>query len=112
DARVLPHLYPAMHTALGGVTLLAAAVGAVAFRVDARRTAPRVVIVVGLLLATGAVAWLIPASRRLRSATNLRLVLVERAPLLGRAVRAAGRVAPPLPNLEDDTATAAATPGE
>jgi hypothetical protein len=48
-----------------------------------------------LAVSAACVAYLPLAARRLQRADNVRLVLMERAPLLGRAVRVAVMMAPP-----------------
>ncbi len=94
DARVLPRLYPAFHGALGVLALG----GFAALALALRRIGPRVAY---LLVALGMVAAALTprAARRLRSVDNLRLVLVEHAPFLGRAVEVAARISP-VPPLE------------
>ncbi len=112
DAWILPRLYPAFHLALLGVTLGASALGALVLRPDPDAPptrAPHILAAVLLALSSAALAsssWL---AARLQPADNLRLVLVEHAPLLGRAVWLAARLAPPSPIEEGP---AAPGPGE
>ncbi len=94
DARVLPRLYPAFHGAMGILALAGFAALALALRRIGRRPAYALV-ALGLLAA----AFTPRAARRLRSVDNLRLVLVEHAPFLGRAVELAARISP-VPPLE------------
>jgi HEAT repeat protein len=102
DAFVLARLYPAFHHALFGLSLLAVAFVPLAFERGARRAAlGRYAPYAAMACAAIAIARIGVASRRLHPADNLRLVLVERAPLLGRAVALAAAVAPPPPLDED-----------
>jgi len=108
DAFVLPRLYPAFHAALGAITVIAAAGIALGWS-----HAGRVQLWLGragLALALGCVGFAYPAGFGFAQADNLRLVLVERAPLLGRAVAVAARWAPPPPL--DDEPKALTAPGE
>ncbi len=107
DALVLPRLYPAFHDALLALTLGSAALVSRAWRGERR---PALAGTVLLVFALACIAVSPPAARRLRSADNLRLVLVEHAPLLGRAVRLAALLAPPEPDEASPTLTSA--PGE
>jgi arylsulfatase A-like enzyme len=104
DAFVLPRLYPALHLALLAIALGGWALTASALR---GRRAP-LVSGAGLAIAAASIAWTPHAARASRTADNLRRVLVEHAPLLGRAVIVAARIAPP-PPLEDDDGSATAT---
>ncbi len=113
DGFVLPRLYPAFHLALFVTTLLGAALVAFAARADLL-AAPRVAGVAAALMAAIVVydaAIFRRADDVLARATNLRIVLVEHAPLLGRVVARAPRA-----RAEDmETAGAAASssgPGE
>ena len=94
DERVLLRLYPALHAAFIVVALFGAAMTALSFDIDARTRAARAFGAAVLLILAAAVAWTPFAARTLAPATNLRLVLVEHAPLLGRAVLFATRLAP------------------
>jgi HEAT repeat protein len=113
DAFVLPRLYPAFHAALLVLTLVASALGALFFSVDPRSAptrAPAIVAALGLAAAAIGIAWSPTAARRIQSADNLRLVLLEHAPLLGRGVWLAAKLAPPAP-IEEAPALATG-PGE
>jgi HEAT repeat protein len=88
DAYVLPRLYPAFHLAMLGACLLGAALTAIGARAGASPPGK------GLLAATAAVGLVAMicvassarAARALDRAANLRMVLVEHAPLMGRTV--------------------------
>jgi len=94
DAFVLPHLYPAFHLAMAVTALAGCALAALGGRPGgtpgpAGRAFAAVMGVVVLLCAAA-----IPnRARALDRATNLRIVLVEHAPLLGDVVAAATRLA-------------------
>lgn len=109
DAFVLPRLYPAFHLALFFVTLIAWAATSLVF-VDRRpnrpSTAVSLVASAGALVAAASIAWTPHAAKRIGLEDNLRRVMLERAPVLGRAVVVANRIAPP-PPLEDDAVTEA-----
>ncbi len=112
DAFVLPRLYPAFHAALGVACLLGAALAGLAGGAGAPRSPGRAALagtaLVGLLVVACAVGA--PrASRRLQEASNLRIVLVEHAPLMGRAVSLAMALRPPD---AEPASAAAAAPGE
>lgn len=98
DAYLLPRLYPAFHASLFVGALLAWSFVVLPFR---RTTAARAVAIIGLVVAAGSLAWTPAAARALASQDNVRRVLVEHAPLMGRAVKLAARIAPPAP-LDDD----------
>jgi len=105
DARVLPRLYPAFHTLVAALMLAFAALTLLAWRT--RRPAPvpvgeRVIGFVGLACGLFAVAWAPIAAGRLQRSDNLRFVLEEHAPLLGRAVRVAAWLSPPVPLADDE----------
>lgn len=100
DAFVLPRLYPAFHLALLFVLLAATAAAALAVRTT---RAAKPAAVAALALAALSVAWAPFAARKVAPADNLRRVLLERAPVLGRAVVLAARLSPP-PPVEDDEA--------
>ncbi|MCL2448871.1 MAG: sulfatase-like hydrolase/transferase, partial [Polyangiaceae bacterium] len=108
DAYVLPRLYPAFHAALFGLTLLGASALALALRDDRHppgRTALAAAALAPILLAAGAAS----AARSLTAFdrdANLRRVLVEHAPLLGRAAAVEVRWRHP-----DDGDAAAASAG-
>lgn len=94
DAFVLRRLYPAFHLALLGVTLLAwAGVGAALAQLAVRRH----VALGGLALTLACIAWSPHAAHKIEAADNMRLVLLEHAPVLGRAVAVAAKLAPPAP---------------
>ncbi len=90
DAWMLPRLYPAFHSALFACTLLAAAAISLAWT---SRWAGEAMVLVAALCVVLAPA----AARRIQDADNLRLILVEHAPILGRAIRLAAYLAPPPP---------------
>ena len=115
DARVLPRLYPAFHVAamsvcLGGVALVALAVRAGSGRVPTwlAQGLPWCAITV---VAACAARWPY-AARELDRLTNLRITLVERAPLLGPAVVLATHLRAPPPEADAATSGAAVGPGE
>jgi arylsulfatase A-like enzyme len=98
---ILVRLYPAFHAALAVGALLLAAAMSLAFGAGRVRR-PRWVAPTALLAATAAgVVSVVPAAARLAHFDNFRLLLLEDAPLLGSAVRAAALLAPP-PPLPDD----------
>lgn len=112
NARVLPRLYPAFHLGLGALTLLVAALSALAWiavdpGLDAalRRRAPGSPLVsarlvrAALSLALFAIGAAIApgAARKLSRLDNVRLIYLEHAPLLGRVVELAAELAPPEP---------------
>jgi arylsulfatase A-like enzyme len=110
DAHLLPRLYPAFHSFLLGGLLASAALSVIAWRTPATGPVPRSELalgVIGLGLGVAALAWSPIGSRRLARSDNLRFVLAEHAPILGRAVQVAAWIAPPAP-LDDDLAAAAA----
>ncbi|HSO40237.1 MAG TPA: sulfatase-like hydrolase/transferase [Labilithrix sp.] len=102
DAFLLARLYPAFHAALLGLLLAGAAATTLALRGQpAWRPLAFGALLVGLVS-----ALLAPRSAHaITGDDNLRRVLVEHAPLLGRAVLVASRLAPP-PPIEDDGAEA------
>jgi len=114
DAFVLPRLYPAFH--LGLFVLMLASAAFVARLVwDFWRTGA---VVLAVAVACALITpW---AARRLATVDNLRVVLLEHAPLMGRAVLLAAAIAPPADDLEGgdgpashDTVTSAKlVPGE
>ncbi|HVU04804.1 MAG TPA: sulfatase-like hydrolase/transferase [Polyangiaceae bacterium] len=98
---ILVRLYPAFHTGLAffavckftfGVLLLVALRPAPESRI--RRLLPAVVAIAGLGVSA---ATLGAGARTLAGFDNFRLILVDDAPVLGEAVRAAGTIAPPPP---------------
>jgi hypothetical protein len=89
DAFVLPRLYPAFHLAMCVATLFAGALVAMAVRAGSvdvtwlgRAGALAVTAIVGVCAARAPAA-----ARALERFSNIRILLVEHAPLLGRAVR-------------------------
>jgi arylsulfatase A-like enzyme len=114
DARVLPRLYPAFHSAAFALLLGCSALTVLAWRVRPFAPASRgelALAFVGLAAAAAAVAWAPAAARGLSRSDNLRFVLEEHAPVLGRAVHVAAWLSPPEP-VELDASAAAATVGE
>jgi arylsulfatase A-like enzyme len=112
DALVLPRLYPAFHVALAVASLLGGALVAFAARPAGRAAGPaarRLACAMGVVLLLCA-AFVPNRVRALASATNLRIVLVEHAPLLGRVVATATRLWPPPPFAPP--ATTLPAPGE
>jgi arylsulfatase A-like enzyme len=113
DVFVLPRLYPAFHLALVLASLAGGALTAFAARPVgqlASRLARALACGVGVLV-TLCVASVPNRARALGRATNLRIVLVEHAPLLGRVVAGITRLQPPA--LADASpASAVAAPGE
>ncbi|MDB4943317.1 MAG: Choline-sulfatase, partial [Labilithrix sp.] len=103
DGHVLPHLYSGFHGALLAVALGGSALIALLITGPAWRP------VTYLALALGATCMAaVPRSARtLVGDDNLRRILAEHAPLLGRAVMVAARIAPP-PPLDDEDGAAAA----
>jgi arylsulfatase A-like enzyme len=89
DAFALPRLYPAFHGAMLIATLSATALLGLAMAAGstAGPGAAMAMTTPVLLLVLGAMAWTPAATRRLDRFDNVRLTLVERAPLLGRAVQ-------------------------
>jgi hypothetical protein len=115
DERILPRLYPAFHLALFGLTLAFSALVALAVRPAAGEPtrAPDILALVALSLGALALGFLPIAARLLAAADNVRIILVEHAPLEGRAVWLASALAPP-PNDEspDSALSAPQAPGE
>jgi len=106
DALVLRRLYPALHLGLFGVALAGCALTYLAFRNAGRVTT--VIAVAALATAAVCAARVRVSARMVARDDNLRRVLVETAPLLGRAVLVAARIAPPAP-LDDDATDTAVT---
>jgi arylsulfatase A-like enzyme len=86
DAFVLAHLYPAFHWSLAVVTLLATAW--VASHWALPRWAERAAAAILVAIASASAMRAVSAKANLRYETNLRVMLVERAPLLGKGVLA------------------------
>lgn len=105
DGHVLPRLYPAFHAGLLGLALAGWAAAALLVR---EQRALRPLCYLALAASLGAVAWTPRAARALVGDDNLRRVLVEHAPVLGRAVMVASRLAPP-PPIDDETSDASTT---
>ncbi len=105
DGHVLPRLYPAFHAALLGLALSGWAAAALLLR---EQRVLRPLCFLGLVAGLGATAWTPRAARAVVGDDNLRRVLVEHAPVLGRAVKVASRIAPP-PPIDDDTSGASTT---
>ena len=94
DAFVLVRLYPALHSALFVATLLGASCVALAVRVEALppgRLAHSFALAVAAAMVYLATS-LHRAAAALERATNLRIALVEHAPLLGRVVAVETRI--------------------
>jgi arylsulfatase A-like enzyme len=112
----LVRLYPAFHSALAVAAVLLAP--AVLVPLVARRAATRRDARLGVLLALGlgtfaALAGLLlePAAKRLANFDNLRLILLESAPLAGEVVAHSAQLAPPEPLTDAaDQATLADAP--
>ena len=96
DAFVLPRLYPAFHLALFSTTLVGGAVSALGIRslsgaaVWLRRAFALLVGAVAL----GCAVRSPHAARELERFSNLRIILVEHAPILGRTVEATEALRP------------------
>jgi hypothetical protein len=112
DAYVLPRLYPAFHTAMLLACLLGFALAALAARAGARPPglATRALACVVALGAGLCIAGVPRASRAIEGAANLRIVLVEHAPLMGPAVTLVMALRPEAPPVA--ASVAAAGPGE
>ncbi|EYF01606.1 sulfatase-like hydrolase/transferase [Chondromyces apiculatus] len=94
NMRVLPRLYPGFHLGLGALTLLLACVAPVALGAQ-RRSVGRVA---GALVLFAFSAALTPgAAARLARADNLRLVVLDKGPVLGRVVELGTLLSPPAP---------------
>jgi hypothetical protein len=112
DLLVLPRLYPVFHLALYVLTLGALALASTPIVSWAEKRVA-VIASVAVLSGVGVAVALSPRNaRKIATASNVRLELVEHAPLLGRAILAANRMAPPV-SLDDAGAAASlAPPGE
>ncbi|MDP9002734.1 MAG: sulfatase-like hydrolase/transferase [Myxococcota bacterium] len=115
DDYLLSRLYPGFHAAMLASTLVGSALIGISFRAGhtptrwARWMAGLVAIAVG-----SCAAWTMHATRLLDRATNLRVALVEHAPLLGRAVMLIVALRPPRADEAPPTRAASETitPGE
>ncbi|MGD0527884.1 MAG: sulfatase-like hydrolase/transferase, partial [Polyangiaceae bacterium] len=99
DAFVLPRLYPAFHAAVFVTSLLGGALCALAMRDAFDAHVGRRVLARGLGGVVGAAVLACTlrapsAARELQRFSNLRIILVEHAPLLGRAVEATEALRP------------------
>jgi hypothetical protein len=96
DSYVLARLYPAFHLALFASTLLSASLVAFAARADVlARGLTTNLAAIGVAVLLGVCASsLRKATAAIDRASNLRVVLVEHAPLLGRAVALETRLRP------------------
>lgn len=105
DSFLLPRLYPAAHLVLFVFTLGGAAHGALVLR-PLRIASTVACLAITLSLVSAALTPRL--ARALTADDNLRRVLVEHAPILGRTVLLASKIAPP-PSLDEpaDAATAA-----
>lgn len=106
DIVVLPRLYPAFHAALFGIVLAGWALVVLPLR--SLRAAPRIALA-AIAFAGLCLAWSPRAARGFASQDNLRRLLVEHAPLLGRSVVLAARIDPPPPVDEDGAASTVLT---
>ncbi len=106
DGFVLPRLYPAFHAATFVATLVGGALFGLSFRASVPRATGAAKLVAFLVAAVvaGCALWTPRAAADLNRASNLRIALVEHAPLLGRAVLLASRWKP----AEADASPAAA----
>jgi arylsulfatase A-like enzyme len=103
NVRILPRLYPAFHWALGAVALLLGAVSGLAFGAfdtDRPRRLFRGPLIRGAaaasVFALGA-ARAPGAARRLARLDNVRIIYLERAPVLSHVVELAAELSPPVP---------------
>ncbi|HEY1146852.1 MAG TPA: sulfatase-like hydrolase/transferase, partial [Allosphingosinicella sp.] len=111
DAFVLPRLYPAFHVGLFVLAMAATALVACGlldyFGKHLRPVAMGVLALAAISVA--AVPW---GARRLRTVDNLRLVLLDHAPLMGRAVLLAATIAPPVDDAEEAVSSVPVLAGE
>ncbi len=98
DAFVLPRLYPGFHALSFVLVLLSGAL------IGTWIAGSRLVSAVFLVAALASCVWAPHAVKKLATVDNLRIVLLEHAPIMGRAVELAAAVAPP--PLDDDDASA------
>ncbi|MBX3208789.1 MAG: sulfatase-like hydrolase/transferase [Labilithrix sp.] len=109
DAFVLPRLYPAFHLALFFVTLIAWSATSLVFA-RLRASVVNAVALAAIVVASASLAWAPHAAVKVGTEDNLRRVLLERAPILGRSVEVASKMAPP-PPVEEDAASEATLAG-
>jgi arylsulfatase A-like enzyme len=99
DAFVLPRLYPAFHATACVTVLLGAALAGLAARAGSEYERPGrgawLAVAAAALLVGACAAWTPRAVRAMGRLSNLRIVLVEHAPLLGRTVQAVELLRPP-----------------
>ena len=114
DVRVLPRLYPAFHLALLALTLGPGALLALLLRPrpDERTRAPAVLAIAALAAGILAIPYARVAARGLATSDNVRMILLEHAPLEGRAVWLASALWPAPPEEATDAKETASTPGE
>jgi HEAT repeat protein len=113
DAFVLPRLYPAFHVAMLALALLGAALIAWSTRPAGppRRGGLAIAVVAGVI-AFGCLLDAPRAARSLAQTANLRMALVDHAPLLGRVVTLTMAARPPDADDTADVHAAATAPGE
>ncbi len=109
DAFVLPRLYPGFHASALIVSLASASALSLAWQ--GRRWMDRLALAaLAFALLCGALAR--NSARGVERADNLRLILLDHAPILGRAVRLASALAPPIPTDDVEPTAIAPGPGE
>jgi len=110
---VLVRLYPAFHVSLALATLTVAPLAlwtwtranrATSADESPKKARPSWALLVVVALSVAAIPLMAPAARGLSRFDNFRLILIDRAPLLGQAVKWAARFAPP-PPLDCDAET-------
>ncbi|RYZ58138.1 MAG: hypothetical protein EOP08_16605, partial [Proteobacteria bacterium] len=89
DAFAFARQYPSLHALAAVLCVGATSVCAIAFT-----RAPSKLMLASLAFALATCPWTVHAARSLHRADNLRLVLLEHAPLLGRGVALGARIAP------------------
>jgi len=93
---VLVRLYPPLHGSLAAATLMLAGIAGVsAVGAGGERRRGSLLAALAILVTCSALAR--PAAERLSRFDNFRLLLLDRAPLLGQAVRLAALLSPPPP---------------